>query len=48
MVLGSVPSGTTQAERVDLMAEVCSMFSETTGAPYHDVMVVAADPNRGS
>ena len=48
MVLGSVPSGTTQAERVDLMAEVCSMFSELTGAPYHDVMVVAADPPRST
>ncbi len=26
------------------MAAVCEMFSEATGAPYNDVMVVAADP----
>jgi hypothetical protein len=25
------------------MDEVARMFSEITGAPYHDVMVVAAD-----
>lgn len=46
MVLGSVPPGTSQAQRVDLMAEVCRMFSEVAGAPYNDVMVVAADPPR--
>ena len=44
MVLGSVPAGTSQQTRVDLMAAVCEMFSEATGAPYNDVMVVAADP----
>lgn len=48
MVLGSVPSGTTQVQRVELMAEVCSMFSEVTGAPFDDVMVVAADPHRSA
>jgi phenylpyruvate tautomerase PptA (4-oxalocrotonate tautomerase family) len=44
MVLGSVPAGTSQAVRVQVMEEVCRMFSDVTGAPYHDVMVVAADP----
>ncbi|HPU50936.1 MAG TPA: hypothetical protein PK359_05200 [Burkholderiaceae bacterium] len=44
MVLGSVPPGTSQQTRVALMAAVCEMFSEATGAPYNDVMVVAADP----
>lgn len=44
MVLGSVPAGTTQALRVQLMDDMARMFSEVTGAPYHDVMVVAADP----
>ena len=44
MVLGSVPAGTSQATRVALMAAVCQMFSDATGAPYDDVMVVAADP----
>jgi len=44
MVLGSVPAGTSQQTRVELMAAVCEMFSEATGAPYNDVMVVAADP----
>jgi phenylpyruvate tautomerase PptA (4-oxalocrotonate tautomerase family) len=43
MVLGSVPPGTAQAVRVELMESVCRMFSDETGAPYHDVMVVAAD-----
>lgn len=48
MVLGSVPLGTSQSQRVELMAEVCRLFSEVTGAPYNDVMVVAADPQRGA
>lgn len=48
MVLGSVPAGTSQAQRVELMAEVCRMFSDATGAPYDDVMVVAADPHPGA
>ncbi|MEI8302480.1 MAG: hypothetical protein WCG13_04250 [Burkholderiales bacterium] len=43
MVLGSVPPGTAQPARIALMDEVARMFSEITGAPYHDVMVVAAD-----
>lgn len=43
MVLGSVPPGTSQVARVALMEAVCRMFSEQTGAPYDDVMVVAAD-----
>lgn len=46
MVLGSVPAGTSQPQRVSLMAEVCRMFSDATGAPYDDVMVVAADPRK--
>lgn len=44
MVLGSVPAGVAQPQRVALMAEVCRLFSDSTGAPYNDVMVVAADP----
>lgn len=44
MVLGSVPAGTAQPVRVAVMDAVARMFSEVTGAPYHDVMVVAADP----
>lgn len=48
MVLGSVPAGTTQAARVAVMDAVARMFSEVTGAPYHDVMVVAADPPAGA
>jgi phenylpyruvate tautomerase PptA (4-oxalocrotonate tautomerase family) len=43
MVLGSVPAGTPQAVRVALMDEIAKMFSAATGAPYDDVMVVAAD-----
>ena len=41
---GSVPAGTSQQVRVELMAAVCRLFSDVTGAPYDDVMVVAADP----
>ena len=44
MVLGSVPAGTSQQARVELMAAVCRLFSDVTGAPYDDVLVVAADP----
>jgi hypothetical protein len=43
MVLGSVPPGTPQPVRVALMDEIARMFSAATGAPYDDVMVVAAD-----
>lgn len=43
MVLGSVPAGTSQAVRVRVMDDVARMFSDATGATYHDVMVVAAD-----
>lgn len=43
MVLGSVPPGTAQSERVALMDEVARMFSAETGAVYEHVMVVAAD-----
>ena len=43
MVLGSVPHGTTQPVRVQVMDELARLFSDATGAPYHDVMVVAAD-----
>lgn len=43
MLLGSVPQGTPQAKRVALMDELAHRFSQITGAPYHDVMVVAAD-----
>ena len=43
MVLGSVPPGTSQATRVEVMDAVARMFSEATGSPYEHVMVVAAD-----
>jgi phenylpyruvate tautomerase PptA (4-oxalocrotonate tautomerase family) len=43
MLLGSVPRGTEQSVRVALMDALAHRFSEITGAPYHDVMVVAAD-----
>jgi phenylpyruvate tautomerase PptA (4-oxalocrotonate tautomerase family) len=43
MLLGSVPPGTTQAQRVALMDELARMFSAETGAVYEHVMVVAAD-----
>lgn len=43
MLLGSVPPGTSQAQRVALMDELARMFSAETGAVYEHVMVVAAD-----
>lgn len=43
MLLGSVPKGTAQQTRIALMDDLAHRFSEITGAPYHDVMVVAAD-----
>ncbi len=43
MLLGSVPVGTAQSTRVALMDDLAHRFSDITGAPYHDVMVVAAD-----
>ena len=43
MVLGSVPPGTPQRERVEVMDAVARMFSEATGSTYEHVMVVAAD-----
>lgn len=43
MVLGSVPAGTTQEERVEVMDAIARLFSAATGTAYHDVMVVAAD-----
>jgi hypothetical protein len=43
MLLGCVPKGTAQDIRIALMDDLAHRFSEITGAPYHDVMVVAAD-----
>ncbi len=43
MVLGSVPAGTPQDVRVELMDAIARLFSAATGTAYHDVMVVAAD-----
>ncbi len=43
MVLGSVPAGTDQATRVEVMDAIARLFSEITDTDYHDVMVVAAD-----
>jgi phenylpyruvate tautomerase PptA (4-oxalocrotonate tautomerase family) len=44
MVLGTVPEGTSQAVRAEIMEEVARRFSEATGADLDHVMVVAADP----
>lgn len=43
MVLGSVPAGTPQDVRVEVMDAIARLFSDATGTDYHDVMVVAAD-----
>lgn len=43
MVLGTVPAGTPQAVRVEVMDAIARLFSEATDTDYHDVMVVAAD-----
>lgn len=43
MVLGSVPAGTPQDVRVDVMDAVARLFAEATGTDYHDVMVSAPD-----
>lgn len=43
MVLGTVPKGTSQEVREDVMAAICAAFSEITGADHDRVMVVAAD-----
>jgi hypothetical protein len=43
MLLGCVPKGIAQDIRIALMDDLAHRFSEITGAPYHDVMVVAAD-----
>lgn len=47
MVMGTVPAGTSQAQRVEVMQAICRMFSDETGRSYDDVMVVAADPKAG-
>ena len=43
MVLGTVPAGTSQAEREAFMAEICRAFSDLTGADHDKIMIVAAD-----
>jgi len=43
MVLGTVPAGTSQEVREDMMADICAAFSEITGAEHYRIMVVAAD-----
>ena len=43
MVLGSVPAGTSQDVRTELMDEIANHFSQATGADVMDVMVVAAN-----
>jgi len=43
MVLGTVPTGTSQAERELFMAEICRAFSDLTGADHDKIMIVAAD-----
>lgn len=44
MVLGTVPAGTPNDVRADVMDEIARFFSGATDTDYHDVMVVAADP----
>lgn len=44
MVLGTVPAGTTQDVREEVMNELATCFSTVTDTAYDDVMVVAADP----
>jgi hypothetical protein len=46
MVLGSVPAGTTQDVRTELMDEIARTFSAVTGSDVMDVMVVAADSKK--
>ncbi len=43
MVLGSVPPGTSQEDRVRVLEAMARSFAEVTGADLDDVMVVAAD-----
>ncbi|MGD9749879.1 MAG: hypothetical protein AB7W59_02675 [Acidimicrobiia bacterium] len=43
MVLGTVPAGTAQDERVAVMDAVARLFADATGTDYHDVMVAAPD-----
>jgi phenylpyruvate tautomerase PptA (4-oxalocrotonate tautomerase family) len=43
MVLGSVPPGTTQAVRAEVMDAIATTFCDATGADFDQVMVVAAD-----
>lgn len=46
MVLGSVPTGTSQQVRTELMHEIAETFSAATGSDLMDVMVVAADTKK--
>lgn len=43
MVLGTVPPGTAQDDRVRVLEAMARTFTEVTGADFDDVMVVAAD-----
>ena len=43
MVLGTVPPGTSQAVRAEVMDAIATSFCAATGADFHDVMIVAAD-----
>ena len=43
MVLGTVPPGTTQAVRSEVMSAIAHNFCAATGADFDHVMVVAAD-----
>jgi len=40
---GSVPAGTSKAERTRLMSEITSMWCEVTGHTPHDVVVSVSD-----
>lgn len=48
MVLGTVPIGTTQEVRVEVMDEIARLFCTATGSAYDEVMVVAADADGGA
>jgi phenylpyruvate tautomerase PptA (4-oxalocrotonate tautomerase family) len=43
MVLGTVPPGTPQEVRAEVMDAIATTFCAATGADFHDVMIVAAD-----
>ena len=47
VVTGTVPSGTTQAERAELMDEIGRAAASALDQDFNDIMVVASDGRRG-